>query len=54
MGVAENQVGCGHRNLRPTLNEMPSYCLYLKNTFQAYKVKASCSKIDFQYFACIK
>ena len=30
MGVAENQVGCGHRNLRPTLNEMPSYCLYLK------------------------
>ena len=30
MGVAENQVGCGRRNLRPTLNEMPSYSLYLK------------------------
>ena len=54
MGVAENQVGRGHRNLRPTLNEMPSPCLYLKKTFQVYKVKASCSKIDFSVFCLYK
>ena len=33
MDVVENQVVRGHRNVRPTLNEMPPYSLYLKNTF---------------------
>ena len=43
-------LGCGRRNLRPTLNELPSYSLYLKNTFQVYTVKAPYSKIDFSIF----
>ena len=44
MGVVENRVRRGRRGLRPTLNEMLSYGLYLS---KVDLIKVAGSKIDF-------
>ena len=56
MFVAENHVGCGHRNLRPTSHIKRNAFLpfMIENSIQVIKVKASCSKRGFRYFVCIE
>ena len=41
VGVAGrgSSIGCGHRHLEPTINEMPSYHLYVSNRISGVKNK---------------
>ena len=52
MGVAENQIGCGHRNFRPTLNEILCTVYILKKIhFRCIKSKLHTRKLI--NFACL-